>query len=136
MNDLLSRLKLLPWGALLKYAAITTAIATAFDLLLLLVQVYITPLQEMFAIILAPPLGILIAIAIALGIGALAVYITERQRDFILNTSTLWALVACLILCIWIKSLLPIPLFMLNFSEFTSIGIILGVFWKSRPYWR
>ncbi|MFB2981418.1 peptide chain release factor 1 [Microseira sp. BLCC-F43] len=136
MNDPLRSLKLLPWRSLLKYAAITTAIATAFDLLLLLALVYLVPLQKMFLIILAPPLGILIAFAVALGIGALAVYLTERQRNFILNTSNLWALVACLILCFWIKSLLPIPSFILNLSELTFVGIILGVFWKGRPYWR
>jgi hypothetical protein len=136
MNDPLRSLKLLPWRSLLKYAAITIAIATAFDFLLMLVLIYVVPLRKMFLIILAPPLGIVIEIAIALGIGALAVYLTERQRDFILNTSTLWALVACLILCLWIKSLLPIPSLLLNLSELSSIGIILGVFWKSRPYWR
>ena len=103
MNDPLRSLKLLPWRSLLKYAAITIAIATAFDLLLVLVLDYLVALRKMFFIILAPPLGIVIAIAIALGIGALAVYLTERQREFMLNASTLWALVACLILCLWIK---------------------------------
>lgn len=136
MNDPLRSLKLLPWRSLLKYAAITIAIATAFDFLLLLALTYLVALRKMFFIILAPPLGIVIAIAIALGIGALAVYLTERQREFMLNASTLWALVACLILCLWIKSLLPIPSFILNISELSLLGIILGVFWKSRPYWK
>ena len=136
MNDPLRSLKLLPWRSLLKYAAITIAIATAFDLLLVLVLRYLVALQKMFFIILAPPLGIVIEIAIGLGIGALAVYLTERQREFMLNASTLWGLVACLILCLWLKSLLPIPSFILNLSELSFIGIILGVFWKSRPYWR
>jgi len=136
MNDPLRSLKLLPWRSLLKYAAITTAIATALDLLLLLALVYLVPLRKMFLIILAPPLGILIAFALALGIGALAVYLTERQREFMINASNLWGLVACLILCFWIKSLLPIPSVIVKISELTLLGIILGVFWKGRPYWR
>ncbi|HAX80238.1 MAG TPA: peptide chain release factor 1 [Cyanobacteria bacterium UBA11372] len=136
MRDPLGGLKLLPWRSLVKYAAITTAIATAFDLLLFLAIAYLVPLRNMFLILLAPPLGILIAIAIALGIGALAVFLTERQREFMLNASNLWGLVGCLILCLWLRSLLPIPSFLLNLSELTIVGIILGVFWKGRPYWR
>lgn len=136
MRDPVRSLKLLPWRSLLKYAAITTAIATAFDFLLLLALVYLVPLRKIFSIVLDPPLGIVIEIAIGLGIGALAVYLTERQRDLILNISKLWALIACLILWFWLKTFLPIPTLFLDFSQLTLLGLIIGVFWKGLRYWR
>lgn len=77
------------------------------------------------------------AIATAVGIGTLAVYLCERWLpQVLLNTSSLWALVLCLLLGLVLKSLLPLPSLLLDLSQFTLIGVILGVFWKGRPYWR
>lgn len=77
------------------------------------------------------------AIATAVGIGALAVYLCERWLpQVLLNTSSLWALVLCLLLGLVLKSLLPLPSLLLDLSQFTLVGVIVGVFWKGRPYWR
>jgi len=77
-------------------------------------------------------------VAAAIGLGALAVYLLERQCTQVsINSSNLWALVPCLLLTLWLKSLLPLDSFgLLSLSESVLIGIIVGIFWKGRPYWR
>jgi hypothetical protein len=85
----------------------------------------------------SPPLGVLTKVAIAIGMGALTVYWLEIwQQRFLLNSSTLWALVGCLLLGLFIKSLLPLPTFLVDLSSLGLMGILIGVFWKGRPYWR
>lgn len=85
----------------------------------------------------SPPLGVLTQVAIAIGMGALAVYWLEVwQQRYILNSSTLWLLVGCLLLGLLIKSLLRLPDFLVDLSRLAFMGILIGVFWKGRPYWR
>ncbi|NEP28299.1 MAG: peptide chain release factor 1, partial [Moorea sp. SIO3I6] len=75
--------------------------------------------------------------AAAIGVGVLGVYICERwQSQVFLKTSSLWALVLCLMVGLLLKSQLPIPFGLVGFSMNAVIGVILGVFWKGRPYWR
>jgi CHASE2 domain-containing sensor protein len=76
-------------------------------------------------------------IATAIGVGALAVYLLERfYQQVIINTASLWALVLCLALFLFLKSLVPLMPILVNFEQIQLIGIILGIFWKGRPYWR
>jgi len=64
------------------------------------------------------------SIAIAVGIGALTVYLCERWLpQVLLNTSSLWALVLCLLLALGLKSLLPLPSLLIDLSDFGLIGI-------------
>jgi hypothetical protein len=74
--------------------------------------------------------------AAAVGVGALAVYLLKRfYPQVLINTASLWALIPCLLLFLFIKSLLPIP-GLVNLTYPQLLGIIVGVFWKGRPYWR
>ncbi len=75
--------------------------------------------------------------ATALGEGALAVYIGKQQPlRTIFHTSSLWILVLCLHLGIFVKFLLDVPpLIIENFTAMTSIGIIMGVFLAGERYW-
>ena len=76
------------------------------------------------------------AFAVAVGVGALAVYLLERLDRLSINTASLWTLVLCLALLLFLKSLLlPTVLVDVN-NEIQLVGIVIGVFWKSRPYWR
>lgn len=133
MMDPLRRLKFLPWLLLLQVSTLTTLIVAVLDFLLALEYTQSRALSLLYS----PPLGILVTFAVAVGIGALAVYLLERlYRQVTINTATLWALVLCLAVCLVLKSLLPIPAFIVNLNETQLIFIIIGVFWKGRPYWR
>lgn len=139
MRDPLRRLKTLPWQILLQNAALTVLIATMLDILLAILLTFwlssslgsgLVPLLN-FAFIVLPFLA-------GMGIGALAVILLERLFPSIyLDTATLWAAVPCLALCLGLKGLIPqIPLVLASLSYPLFIGLVLGVFFKGKRYWR
>lgn len=96
-----------------------------------------------FAIVqlLTPPFKSILVLTVAVGIGALAVAILERWfRRIVITNSILWALVPCLLFGLWLRSLLPataFPQLLTSNVDFTwAMGIIIGLFWKGKPYWR
>jgi hypothetical protein len=139
MNNLIRRLKQLPWRWLLQNAAIATLLVIGIELLLKLALDMDSSgtVERVLQILYAPPFGLIVPILTAIGMGALSVYLFEPQKQqYLLNSSTLWALVFCLLFCLWIKSLLPVLPFLTSLSRYAFMGILTGVFWKGRPYWR
>ena len=138
MPNPLHRLKFLPWRSLFLLSSLVTLIVTVLDFLLALGYTYSSAINRALFLLYAPPAGILVYFAVSVGIGALAVYVLERLfQQVVVNTTILWALVLCLALCLVVKSLLPvIPNVLVSMNEMQLIGIIVGVFWKGRPYWR
>ena len=133
---MLDRLKRLPWQSLFLVAAAATAIATLTEQVLFWAFQEVAIVTQLLSIVLFPPLGTLIPVAVPMGLGVLTVYLLERwQTQVFVNTASLWALVPCLLLSLWLKSLL-VPYFLLGLSRTALIGIVLGVFWKGRSYWR
>ena len=133
MRDPLQRLKYLPWLELFQVAALTTLLVTVLDLVLIQILVTAFPQPSVFF----GPLGILLLFVSAIGIGALAVYLTERFfRQVHINAGILWALAFCLTLLLFIKTYLQIPTFLTGISYPQFIGVILGVSFKGRRYWR
>ncbi|MGP1375215.1 MAG: peptide chain release factor 1 [Almyronema sp.] len=135
MRNPLQRLKYLPWLVLLQVAAVTAAIAALVDALLTL------SVMPVLLNLLAPTLPLvfpLLLFAVAVGIGALAVFIFERffQRQVLITTNVLWALVPCLGLLLWLVALLPLPNLFVGMDYARLIGIILGIFWRGRRYIR
>jgi hypothetical protein len=84
------------------------------------------------------PWSLLVMSGVGIGIGALAVILVETLCPRLaIHSSTLWALVLCLLLGLWIKLLLYLPgLFVVSFSQSLLVGLVLGVFGKGRRYWR
>ncbi|HEY9873529.1 MAG TPA: hypothetical protein V6D12_08825 [Candidatus Obscuribacterales bacterium] len=137
MRDPFWRLKLLPWRSLLQVAVLTNLLVIAVELFLTLGYVQFAVVRQAIFLLYRPPLGILIIVALAIGIGAIAVYILERwYQEVIINTSILWALVLCLAVLLLVKSLLLGSSFLGSFDEIQLMAIIVGIFWKGRPYWR
>lgn len=141
MFDPLRPLKYLPWSELLQVALVTIGFAALFDWAL--IQAANMPaIRSILEKLLSPPLGSLIDLAAAVGLGALAVALIERwyRRKIMITNSTLWALVPCLALWLWLRSLLPGTLFPQLLTPILGVDslicIILGVFWKGKPYWR
>ncbi len=133
-------LKYLPWTDLLKSAVVTIAIATAIDYLLIVGLVTLERSGAAASI----PNGLLFLIATILplavyfAVGALAVLVTSRLfRQVILTANTMWALVSCVLLALFIRSFLPIPgLFIGSISYLSIMGIAIGTFVYGRRYWR
>lgn len=136
MTDPLRRLQYLPWRSLLQISGLTFILVTLLELLLSLGTRHSPLIRNTLSLMFLPPLGILIFMAAAVGVGALAVYLWGRYYPQVLiNSGSLWALVPCLLLFLLVKSLLPIP-GLVNLTYPQLLGIIVGVFWKGRPYWR
>ncbi len=137
MTDPLRRLKYLPWRSLFQVSGIALIIVIVLEFLLALGYTNSSVIRSMLSILFAPPLGILLILAAAVGVGVLAVYLLERLYQQVrINTASLWALVLCLALVLFVKSLLPLPALLVNLSYIQLMGIVVGVFWKGRPYWQ
>lgn len=137
MRDILRRLKYLPWRSLLQVSALTNLIVLVLDFLIWREYQRSPIVRQALITLYTPPLVIITTLAVAVGVGALAVYLLERFYPQVrLEANTLWALVPCLALMIFIKSLLPIPSILLSFNEIQVMAIIIGIFWKSQRYWR
>lgn len=138
MFDPLRPLKYLPWIELLQVSLFTIGLTIAIDVLFFQL-VRIPAVYPTIAQLFNSPFGLLIALGAAVGVGALAVAILERWfRQIVITNSTLWALVPCLGLWLWLRSFLTVfPQLLTPALSFESlVCIILGVFWKGKPYWR
>ena len=137
MSNFLRRLKLLPWREMLQISALVNCIVVGLELFLAWGLIQSEVFVKVFKLLFASSLGILIPFAIAVGMGALAVYFLEYwQQQFLLNRVSLWVLILCVLLGLVLKLFLPIPAYLVSLSETSLIGITVGVFWKGRPYWR
>ena len=138
MNDPLRRLKFLPWISLLQISLITVLVAIAFDVLLVQIATAVPVILNLLTKLLNSPIGVLIRLAVPVGIGALAVAILERWfRQVMITNSTLWALVPCVALWLLLKSFVQMPSALFPDLDIISlVGVVAGVFWKGRPYWR
>jgi len=131
------RLKSLPWASLLQVAGLAVLLATAADLLLaqafgILIQGLAGPLLPFLRLVmLVLPLGA------GFGIGALGIVILERLfANLYIDTGTLWALVPCIVLVLFLKEFLPIPSFLVSVGYPQLVGTIVGIFVIGKRHWR
>lgn len=137
MSNPLQRLKYLPWLQLSLTAFATALLTFVFEFLLIVGYQYLPPIQSAIEMLFSPPLSFLIGFALSLGIGALAVFWLETvYPQIVINRGILWALVLCVAVAIGLKSLLPLPVNLIGLNQLLLIGVIVGIFWKGRPYWR
>ncbi len=141
MRDPLWRLKTLPWGILLQNALLTVSVVTLLDIALQLLLVAIARTDFGGFWVLTLPSGgltsLLLGLVVSGGIGALAVLLMERCfRQVLLNAALLWALFACLVLVLYLKTLLPIPALLLTRYQIHVLGLLLGLFAQGNRYWR
>ncbi|HEY9846826.1 MAG TPA: hypothetical protein V6D03_11590 [Candidatus Caenarcaniphilales bacterium] len=137
MNDPLRRLKLLPWRSLFQVSALATLIAVAIDFLLSLGYSQSAVVRSTIRLLYSSSLALLTTLAVGVAMGVLAVYLLERlSSQVLISNAILWALIPCLALTLVIKSLLPLPAIVVGWDETQLVGIVIGVFWKGRRYWR
>ena len=131
------RLKSLPWASLLQVAGLAVLLATAADLLLaqafgILIQGLAGPLLPFLRLVM-----LVLPLAAGFGIGALGIVILERLfTNLYLDTGTLWGLVPCIVLVLFMKGLVPIPSFLVSVGYPQLVGSILGIFVVGKRHWR
>ncbi len=137
MNKFIQRFKNLPWSSLLQSVALTYLIAAIAEIILIWGVTHSRPIQRMMAIPYAPPFGLLVLLAVGVGVGALSIYLIEiRCSPVYLNTTCLWVLFLCLLIALFLYKSILTPIILLSTSQITIMGILIGLFWKGRPYWR
>lgn len=137
MNKLIQRLKNLPWSSLLQSVLLTYLIGAIAEVLLIWGVTHSQVIQRMMALLYAPPLGLLILLAVGVGIGALSIYLIEISRSpALLNTACLWALFISSVIVLFLYKSILTPVILLSTSQITIMGILIGLFWKGKPYWK
>jgi len=136
MSNPLQRLKFLPWLPLFQVAALATGLTFVVEILLI-EGTQIPAVNQSLAILLQPPLALFVLLGAAVGLGALATFILEHFfQKVAISTPVLWALILCVMVMLWARSLLQFPILFLAPDYTTLMGILLGVFWKGQAYWR
>lgn len=137
MNNFIQRLKNLPWSSLLQSVALTYLIVAIAEVLTLWVITQSPAFKQMMLLLLTPPLGMLILFAVGVGVGVLSIYLIEIQPSKVfLNVPCLWALFIGLLIVLFLYKSIFTPVIFLSTSQITTMGILIGLFWKGRPYWR
>ncbi len=113
----------------------TLLLAAALDILLFLGVANLQFVEQSLRLLLS--LGLLVAVVVGVGIGALGAYLCARwQTQVYLNQASLWALVLCLAACLLVKTVLPLPQILVSASLPAILGMAIGVFWQARSRWR
>jgi hypothetical protein len=136
MRDPLSRLKLLPWRSLFQVAILTQLVVIVLEFSLSLVLEQSAIAVQFWKLLFEPPLGMLTSLVVAMAAGALGVIILERMGKVAINVSNLWALFFCLFVILLVRRLIPVLELILSLDDISLTGIIIGMFWKARGYWR
>jgi hypothetical protein len=139
MSNPFRRLKFLPWRSLFLLSSLVTLIVIVIDLLFVISYDLSPALARVLSLMYGGSLGVLVQFAGVVGVGALAVYLLEKFFSNVsVNTGVLWALVFCLAVCLVLRAFVPIPERLVNLynNEMQLIAIVIGIFWKGRPYWR
>lgn len=136
MRDPIRRLKWLPWRSLLQVTALVLAIVIGLEFLLsfgLRSGLIFSILELLYS----PPWSLITSFAVAIAIGALATWsLAKLDPPGVISAPTLWALILCLAVGLLIKRFLPLPLSFVSLDYMQLVGLIVGIFWKGRPYWR
>ncbi|MFP4009855.1 MAG: peptide chain release factor 1 [Spirulinaceae cyanobacterium] len=137
MNDPFGAFKRQPWLPLFQVAGVTIAIAIMVEFLLIWSAQNFAGVRQVLTLLFSGVFAVILPVLAAVGLGVLGVYLcqTWRREQVYLNLGSLWALVLCLVVCLWVKSLL-VPDVLLPFNYNSLIGILLGVFGQSRSVWR
>lgn len=132
----LYRIKNQPWKPLALVAAGTVLAATILERLVY-AGIQVSPgFGRIFGSLFGTPIAVVCLTLVGFGVGVLGVWACDRWTNVYLNVASLWALVLCLLVAVWLKSQLPLPPLLVNFARESLIGMLVGVFWKGRALGR
>jgi hypothetical protein len=134
----------IPWRSLFQSAALAIFLVKLADVSLGFADRLSTNLpllSKLFRLISSGSWGMISVVVASFGLGILALVFLETYfRSGPIYSSTLWGLVLCLMLVLVIMDLLfsrlPPGLLRIGLSYETLIGMVVGVSWRGRRYWR
>ncbi len=134
----MNSLKYLPWRSLFLSSLVGIAIVKAADLIVDKIVNRLDSTSVLIRFLLTPSGFTLICACAGLAAGSLGVIFLERfERSSPIYSSTLWALVLCTLISLWLVQHLGIAgLSLIGIDYVHVIGIIVGVFWRGKRYWR
>ncbi len=141
MFDPWQSFKSLPWIPLISTAVVTVTLGKIFDLVFISTYSYVPQSQSWIDLIFSPPWGLILIILLSIGLGAVSVWLLETFfSPGAIYASTLWGLVLCLLVLMIIVSLISdfanVPSSLLGINQNILVGMVVGVFWKGKKYWR
>jgi hypothetical protein len=109
-------------------------VAKAADLIMGQVLNHFSGTNLWMRFLLTKPGFTLMSICIGLAIGSLGVVFLEQfENDRIFYSSTLWILAGCILISLWLILHLDIGgLSLVKIHYISTVGIIVGVFWRGR----
>jgi len=137
MRSPLERLKQLPWFALFQAAGLTAIAVIVLEYCLFFLIIYVPATRPLLITLTSGFLGLITTFVAAMGVGALAVLILERLPRVVINSGSLWGLVACVaVVLLIVQSLKLLPLGLAGMDQTLLVGVLLGVFLKGQSYWK
>ncbi len=136
MSSPMQKLKLIPWLPLLQIGLLTSFWNGVLDWALW-GATQVPVLLNALVILVSPPLDVIVPLAILIGFGAIAVYFLEVIfPKLTITLGVLWGLVACVTLLQLARTWIPLPRLWMSGEYDILLGTLVGIFWKSRRYWR
>jgi hypothetical protein len=130
--------KQLPWGSLCLSSLLAVVVVRGIDFFLMRGLPHLDKTSALGQLLVTPAGYMLLLLCGGLAMGGLGVAFLERmERISPIYVSTLWGLVLCLFISLWLVNLLPMG--GLGLSMLTQLHlpvIVVGVFWRGKPYWR
>ncbi len=132
----MNSLKYLPWRSLSLAAILAVATMKVIDFVL--GKSLLNSASAFTELLLTPAGSLVVYLCEGLAIGGLGVLYLERVgRTGPIYAAVLWALAFCLFLSLVLATYINIPGFGLQeVTQYQVMSIIVGVFWRGRPYWR
>ncbi|MBM0740450.1 peptide chain release factor 1 [Phormidium sp. CLA17] len=131
----IEQFKRLPWRSLTQAAIIVVLVVTLLEFGIAF-GLQFPEVNAALRLLFNPPLGLLTECAIAFGLGMLAVIALERMDRSNIRAGSLWGLVLCVVVAFLIKGWLPIGNALFRVEQLQLGGLLVGIFWQGRPYWR
>jgi hypothetical protein len=127
-------LKYRPWRSLVFAALLSSLVVKMTDLILGQILNHFIGAELWMKFLLTKPGFTLLSVCSGLAIGSLGVVFLEQfENDRMFYSSTLWILVGCILISLWLILRLDIGgLSLVKIHYISTVGIIVGVFWKGR----
>jgi len=137
MNKPLFKFSLTTWRSLFLTALLATFVSILIDIILIFCLAQVQAIMQLSQVVFNSPIGVIIPLIAAFGLGILSVNLWEKtQPKLPLQPPILLALVICVFIGLFMKSLLPISFLLAQFSYHSFLGLTVGIFWRGRRYWR
>lgn len=136
----MARRREIAWGVLFTVAALTVFMASLADIGLRLMAAQIEQLRDAISMTQLPTLFVIRETIVGIIVGISAFSMLDRSTtatQVTINRLNLWSLILCVVVALGVRSFVPLyGIYISGFNLTLVVGVVLGVFWQSRRYWR